>query len=589
MKKDGSKFLRIIKNNFSVMKMVYRTDAKYVFVTLLLRVISGLRTSFLYVYLLGTVLYFVENKKEGGYILRFLMLSALFLAAAFAAEAYYNHIFKPLHWERISCRLQQDFFEKLRCADMSNYDSADTYTTIALANDEITVRPLLVVDNLFGGMECLVAAFAIISGTILTSWFVFVICAVSFFVGIMITNINSKKVVQHDETIKIKDKKLSLLHRLLYLPEYAKDTRLSRIHDVFLAEYNAVIKEKEAVAESDGKKIAKLYLFQKIFCSAFCIDFLIPLCLSIIILIFGHLSVSAFVIAINASAQIQLRLDGLTQAISEFLKNGRFTERIRDIEKIKCDIEKSMGSCSTDEMQEISFKKVSFFYPDKTLGLSEVDLNIRKGDKIAIVGSNGSGKSTLIKLLLRFYDPTFGGIFQNNINIKDFDISAYREQFSTVFQDFNIYATTIKDNICMGSEANEERIREALKKAGLSNEISDLDIQLTREFDKDGILLSGGLLQRMALARVFYENNDIKVMDEPTAALDVFFERKFYNTIFNNLKEKTIIFVSHRLSSITSCDKIIYMEHGKILEEGTHDDLMKLNGGYCRLFNAQFD
>lgn len=105
MKKDGSKFLRIIKNNFSVMKMVYRTDAKYVFVTLLLRVISGLRTSFLYVYLLGTVLYFVENKKEGGYILRFLMLSALFLAAAFAAEAYYNHIFKPLHWERISCRL----------------------------------------------------------------------------------------------------------------------------------------------------------------------------------------------------------------------------------------------------------------------------------------------------------------------------------------------------------------------------------------------------------------------------------------------------------------------------------------------------
>ena len=112
---------------------------------------------------------------------------------------------------------------------------------------------------------------------------------------------------------------------------------------------------------------------------------------------------------------------------------------------------------------------------------------------------------------------------------------------------------------------------------------------MTREFDKDGILLSGGLLQRMALARVFYENNDIIVMDEPTAALDVFFERKFYNTIFNNLKEKTIIFVSHRLSSITSCDKIIYMEHGKILEEGTHDDLMKLNGGYCRLFNAQFD
>ena len=137
-------------------------------------------------------------------------------------------------------------------------------------------------DNLFQGIECFVATFIIISGTISTSWFVFGICVVSFLAGIFITNVMSKKIVQHDEVIKIKDKKLSLLHRLLYLPDYAKDTRLSRIHDVFLAEYNAVIKEKEEVAENDGRKIAKLYLIQKIFCNAFCIDFLIPLCLSIV-------------------------------------------------------------------------------------------------------------------------------------------------------------------------------------------------------------------------------------------------------------------------------------------------------------------
>lgn len=589
MKKYVSNFLRITNNNFYMMRIVYQIDAKYVLVTLLLRVISGLRTSFLYVYLLGMVLYCVENKMEGKYILCFLVLSNLFFAVTFAAEAYYNHTLKPFHRERISCRLQQNFFEKLRCADMSNYDSTDTYTMIALANDEISVRPLLVVDNLFQGIECFVATFVIISGTISTSWFVFGICVVSFLAGIFITNVMSKKIVQHDEVIKIKDKKLSLLHRLLYLPDYAKDTRLSRIHDVFLAEYNAVIKEKEEVAENDGRKIAKLYLIQKIFCNAFCIDFLIPLCLSIAVLAFGRLSVSAFVIAINASAQIQLRLDDLVAAISEYLKNGRFTERIRSIEKIKCDIEEATGDYLLGEMQEISLKNVSFFYPDGTLGLSGIDLNIRKGDKIAIVGSNGSGKSTLIKLLLRFYDPTSGAIFQDNTNIKDFDVSAYRSQFGTVFQDFNMYATTIRNNICMGGEVNEERIREALNKAGLSSDISDFDVQLTREFDEDGILFSGGLLQRLALARVFYESKDIIIMDEPTAALDVFFERKFYDIIFENLKEKTIIFVSHRLSSITSCDKIIYMERGRILEEGTYDCLMKLNGGYYKLFNAQFD
>ncbi len=589
MKKERTSFGEILKNNVYMIKAVYRTDAKYILFTFLLRVISGLRTSFLYVYLLGMVLYCVENKKEGTYILCFLALSTLPLAAAFAMEAYYNHVFQPIHRERISCQLQGRFFEKLQRADMSNYDLAETYTTITLANDEITVRPLAVVDNIFRGIECFVATVAIIVGTISAGWFVFGICIVSFLAGILITNLRSKRIVQYDEAIKVKDKKLSLLHRLLYLPEYAKDNRLSHIHDVFLAEYNAVIEEKEAITESGGRQIARLYLLQSMFCNAFCIDFVIPLCLSVVILVFGHLSVSAFVVAINASAQIQLRLDDLTEAVSEFLKNGRFTERIRNIEKIKCDIEKSTEGHPVSGMQKISLQNVSFFYPGGTLGLSEINLDIRRGEKIAIVGSNGSGKSTLIKILLRFYDPTSGKVLQNNMNIKEYDIAAYRSQFGTIFQDFNIYATTVRNNICMGDEVNEDRINEALNDAGLSKDITDLDVQLTREFDENGTLYSGGLLQRLALARVFYEDYDMIIMDEPTAALDVFFERKFYDILFNKLKEKTIIFVSHRLSSVTSCDKILYMEKGRITEEGTHDYLMKLNGGYCKLFNAQFD
>lgn len=348
---------------------------------------------------------------------------------------------------------------------------------------------------------------------------------------------------------------------------------------------------RQNIAADSGKKIANLSFLQEMFCNAFCIDFLIPLYLSIAVLLFGNLSVSGFVIAINGSTQIQRRLDDLTDCLSEFLKNGRFAERIRNMEKIPCDIETTSGVCPVDSMQSLSVNQVTFFYPDGTPGLLGVDLTIQRGSKVAIVGSNGSGKSTLIKLLLRFYDAASGQILQNGTDIRNFDISSYRSQFAAAFQDFNIYAASIRNNICMGDEDEftEDRLKDALDKAGLAENIKDTGVQLTKELDESGVLFSGGLLQRLALARVFYKDSDIVIMDEPTAAMDVFFERAFYNTIFKKLKKKTVIFVSHRLSSITACDQIIYMDHGKILEKGTHEYLMNLQGGYYKLFNAQFE
>lgn len=589
MKTSSINLIKIIKNNFHMIRTVCRADAGYVAFSMLVRAVSGIRTSFLYVYLLGAVLYFIESELGLDSVLLFLLFSMVFFGAAFALQAYYDHIFKPVHRERVVSRLQQGLFDMLQSADAANYDSAEMYTMVTLANEEIAKRPLEAADNLFCGVECLIAACTIIIGTIPANWFVFGICMVSFAVGAWLTNIQSEKVVQYDEDMKIKDKKLSLLRRLLYLPEYAKDNRLSHVHEVFLADYGVTVKEKEEIAAGSGKQIADITFLQQMFCNAFCIDFLIPLYLSIVVLLFGKLSISEFVIAINAGAQIQRKLEALTGILSDFLKNGRFAERIRNIDKIQCNIEAAAGGRPVDSMQTLSVKKATFFYPDGTPGLSDIDLTIQKGSKVAIVGSNGSGKSTLIKLLLRFYDATSGEILQNGTDIRYLDLSSYRSQFGVAFQDFNIYAASIRNNVCMGDEVNECRLIYALDKAGLSDSIKDLDAQLTREFDENGILFSGGLLQRLALARVFYQDRDIVIMDEPTAAMDVFFERQFYDAVFETLKEKTVIFISHRLSSVTACDKIIFMDHGKILEEGTHEYLMNLQGGYYKLFQTQFE
>jgi ATP-binding cassette subfamily B protein len=555
MKKDGLSIGTIIKNNFYMSAAVFRADAAYLGLALLVRALSAIAESFLYVYLLGTVIYFVENGKGAGTILLFLLSGMAFLGAVFALQSYYKHVFEPVHRERIVSGLQQALFDKLQAADMANYDSEELYTAVALANREIAVRPLEATDNLFRGFEGLVAAGAIMAGTVPTNGFVPGICIISFAAGIFLTNVQSEKEVGYDEEMKKKDKKLSMLRRLLYLPEYGKDNRLSHVHKVFLRDYRATVEEKEGIGLDSGRKIGNLAFLRRMFCSAFCIDFLIPLYLSMAALLWGKLPISAFVVAVNAGDQIQRK------------------------------------------------HQVFFAYPDGTPGLQGIDLAIRKGSKVAIVGRNGSGKSTLIKLLLRFYDASSGSIRQNGRDIREFAVSSYRAQFGAVFQDFNIYAASVRDNVCMGEEAEEGRLVRALGRAGWYGSDreggedceeghgcgADLEVQLTRELAEEGVLFSGGQMQRLALARAFYKDSDIVIMDEPTAAMDVFFEREFYRTVFRQLKDKTVIFVSHRLSSVTACDTIVYMERGRILEQGTHDYLMGLQGGYYRLFRAQFE
>ncbi len=569
MRKDGLSIGAIIKNNFYMAAAVFRADAAYLGLALLVRALSAIAESFLYVYLLGTVIYFVENGKGAGTILLFLLSGMAFLGAVFALQSYYKHAFEPVHRERIVSGLQQALFDKLQAADMANYDSEELYTAVALANREIAVRPLEATDNLFRGFEGLVAAGAIMAGTVPTNGFVPGICIISFAAGIFLTNVQSEKEVGYDEEMKKKDKKLSMLRRLLYLPEYGKDNRLSHVHKVFLRDYRATVEEKEGIGLDSGRKIGNLAFLRRLFYSAFCIDFLIPLYLSMAALLWGKLPISAFVVAVNAGDQIQRK------------------------------------------------HQVFFAYPDGTPGLQGIDLAIRKGSKVAIVGRNGSGKSTLIKLLLRFYDASSGSIRQNGRDIREFAVSSYRAQFGAVFQDFNIYAASVRDNVCMGEEAEEGRLVRALGRAGWyggvkefgggccrdggkeygegcgraygEGGVPELELQLTRELDEEGVLFSGGQLQRLALARAFYKDSDIVIMDEPTAAMDVFFEREFYRTVFRQLKDKTVIFVSHRLSSVTACDTIVYMERGRILEQGTHDYLMGLQGGYYRLFRAQFE
>ena len=242
---------------------------------------------------------------------------------------------------------------------------------------------------------------------------------------------------------------------------------------------------------------------------------------------------------------------------------------------------------------EFCMKNVSFRHPagEKDV-LKNVNLTIPAGEKLAIVGLNGAGKTTLIKLLCGLYDPTDGEVLLNGQDIKQYNRRDYYEHFSAVFQDFSILATTILDNVSQShDEPDMERVKWAIEMAGLTEKIESLPEQYNtnvgREIFQEGLELSGGETQRLMLARALYKNAPIIVLDEPTAALDPIAERDIYNKYNELCGGKTAVYISHRLASTRFCDRIILIEDGQIIEEGTHESLVALGGKYAELFEVQ--
>ena len=252
-------------------------------------------------------------------------------------------------------------------------------------------------------------------------------------------------------------------------------------------------------------------------------------------------------------------------------------------------------SVSHGTAHTIEFRNVSFAYPgtDKYV-LKNIDLTIRPGETAVLVGLNGAGKTTFIELLTRLYDPTEGEILLDGRDIREYDVKDLYRMFGIIFQDFGKYAVNVSDNIEFGdirAEHNIEDVKAAATAANANEYIEKLprgyDTPLMRMFEPDGIELSIGQWQKLAIARAFYSKSDILILDEPTASLDPIAEQEIFNQFDELRRDKTTIFVSHRLSSATIASKIIVLENGELVEEGTHKELMQKGGRYCELFSTQ--
>ena len=250
-------------------------------------------------------------------------------------------------------------------------------------------------------------------------------------------------------------------------------------------------------------------------------------------------------------------------------------------------------SIPQEETYEIRLENVSFSYPqsDKKI-IDGMNLTVKKGEKVAVVGLNGAGKTTLVKLMTGLLDPVEGRVLLNGTDIREFNRREYYGLFSAVFQHFNIMDITVAETVAQSAtDIDLERVKDCIEKAGLTKMVSELpagpDTHLGRRVYLDGVMLSGGQYQRLMLARALYKNGAMLMLDEPTAALDPLAEQDMYNKYNEMTEGRTAVFISHRLASTRFCDRVLYLEEGKIAEEGTHEELTQKGGGYAHLFEIQ--
>lgn len=441
-----------------------------------------------------------------------------------------------------------------------------------------------VFSNFFGLLTYL---FILFSFNVWIVLILFALTLANYFVGSMF----NKWYHKNKDNWAMLDRKIDYVDKKAGDYNVAKDIRIFNMASCFITLFNKFFSERM----SWKKKEENYNLFQDI--ATIVITFLrdgLAYGLLVYQIVFNDLTVADFILYFAIITQYSNWLLGFAKAINEVRATSFTVDDIREFLDMPDRFNRNTGVALPSETCSIEFKNVSFEYPkteDKIF--NNLSFNIKKGEKIAIVGNNGAGKTTLIKIMCGLYEPCGGEVCFNGNPISAYNIEDFYTMFSVVFQDIYFMPTTIAKNIALVQEKNinQDKLNSVILASGLDKKIKSLpsnkETLLGRGICEGGIELSGGEKQKVALSRALYKDGLVVVLDEPTAALDPIAESKIYLKYNELTVGRTSIFISHRLSSTRFCDRILFLEQGEIVEEGTHSELMDLNGKYAYMFELQ--
>ena len=592
-KENDVSFKRTFQNVFWAVGIVWRTTPWQLIYVIVASVAASF-ISFLYsTWMTRYIFNAIQLETPFAKIARVVLGIFIAQAVLWIVMGAFYHIKRPIWRLRVTKAINRKLFSKVARVDLACYEDTEFYKkftmTVPEAMGGVEDYVIELVDDALAEITSLVTHTSII---LLIDPFLIILA----FIPLISNLIFGKKMnrIQYDYQMQMREIKRDkdYVDRVFYLGDYAKEMRMTNIHKVMMRRFYDDLKDTQKRTGKFGFKTAR-FMFLKTTIDGTLVYYAGIIYAAFRLLVSHTMLVGDAIVLSSAISYVSSSLGWVTSTYVKMNQHAMFLEKLRGFIDYDIKIKQLPDAPRPDRGKaEISFRDVTFRYANTDSDvLKHVDLDIKHGEKIAIVGVNGAGKSTLVKLMMRLYDPTDGAITCDGEDVRDLDLDAYRDLYGVIFQDYRIFAMSVRDNVLLGRDGDEETVINALKAAGIYEKVKSLpngiDTMLTREYDEEGAVLSGGEYQKICIARVFAADSPIVILDEPSSALDPIAEYEMYENMLRVCRDRTAIFISHRLSSAVLADRVVMIENGEVIEEGPHAELMARGGKYADMFAKQ--
>ena len=591
-KKEKLSFAATMKNSWFAMKLAAAICPSFIVHTVIMWLIGQSEWVFFDGVFMKVIVNDLSEGRDFKDILSFILICGVIFCILAIYTGYVDNVVYPLKTNRLYGGIYKKLYAKAKNVELSCYEDPDFYNSYTMAMDGAEQKITAVIRGMIGAVIGAAASVSVFYMMYEIDHYAMLFIISPLIGNFVFGNLKNKYDYKRYKEQAPNEKVLNYVSRMMYLPDGAKEIRLSNVFSLMRKQYGD--------ATVNNVQVANKYAFKNAHMNFWRITFTFTVIFEGVLLyaiyrnrVTGTITLAELTIMTSLMVAMTWILIRVFENVMEVLKNGMYLNNLKGFleyeEKIPEDFE---GEMPDADFKSLEFKNVSFSYKDKEI-IHDLSFKIDKGEIAALVGHNGAGKTTIIKLMLRLYDPDSGEILYNGKDIKTYNLKAYRDIFATTFQDFKLFGMTVKENVLMGRhyENEDELVKEALKKADVLERIEQLDkgidSVMTREFDDKGCVLSGGESQKVAVARTFIKDAPMKIFDEPSSALDPIAEYELFNSIIGEGQDHTMLFISHRLSSVKNCDKVFMLEKGTLIEEGTHKELMEKNGSYAAMYKKQ--